>query len=53
MRFVALEALAEEALPSVMQKVVNAGLVALGVRVQTPIKDTKTKSASIKKSAGQ
>jgi A/G-specific adenine glycosylase len=53
MRFVALEALAQEALPSVMQKVVNAGLVALGVRVQTPIKDTKTKSASIKKSAGQ
>jgi len=51
MRFVALEALAQEALPSVMQKVVIAGLTALGVRAQTPIKDAKTKSASIKNMA--
>ena len=53
MRFVALEALAQEALPSVMQKVVIAGLAALGVRIQTPIKDAKTKTSSIKKSTGQ
>ena len=49
MRFVTLEALAQEALPSVMQKVVNAGLAALGVGIQTPIKDAKTKTSSIKK----
>jgi hypothetical protein len=51
MRFVALEALAQEALPSVMQKVVNTGLAALNVRIKPPIKDAKT--PSIKKSTGQ